>query len=165
MLWNSWQSVLEVSLVGAGAYILLVLIHRLSGKRTLSKLNAFDFIVTIAYGSTLATTLLSPDVKLADGVAAFLVLTMLQLVVTFASVRFKPMLKAIKASPTRLVRNGLMLHDVMRRERVTEEEVMQSVRSAGKASLAKIDVVLETNGKLSVVPRGDGPEDALENVT
>ena len=70
ILFDSWGALGRIILVGALAYFALVLILRASGKRTLSKLNAFDLVVTVALGSTLATVLLSKDVALAEGVVA-----------------------------------------------------------------------------------------------
>jgi beta-lactamase regulating signal transducer with metallopeptidase domain len=66
-------------LVGLCAYVLLILVLRTTGKRTLSKMNAFDLIVTVALGSTLATVILSKDVALAEGVTAFVMLAGAQL--------------------------------------------------------------------------------------
>lgn len=156
MLWNSWEGVLKILVVGIGSYIGLLLIQRVSGKRTLSKLNAFDLVVTVALGSTLATTMLSPDVSLVGGLAGIALLILLQLTVTFMSVRVPAFRRLVKASPTLLVENGRMLRDAMRHERVTEDEVLQAIRSTGKASLDGIYVVLETNGKLSVVQHTGG---------
>lgn len=164
MLWNDWASILKVMLVGIGSYAGLLVIQRISGKRTLSKLNAFDLVVTVALGSTLATTILSPDVALADGVVAFGVLMLLQLAVTFVSVRVAGFRKMVKASPALLMDNGAMLHDAMRRERVTEDEVLQAVRSTGKDSLDGLSVVLETNGKMSVVSQFGQEATAMTNV-
>jgi uncharacterized membrane protein YcaP (DUF421 family) len=62
MFFDSWDGLLRVVVVGILAYTGLVLLLRISGKRTLSKMNAFDFVVTVALGSTLATILLSSDV-------------------------------------------------------------------------------------------------------
>jgi len=62
MLFDSWTGLGRVLLVGVLAYSALVLTLRVSGKRTLTKLNAFDLVVTVALGSTLATVLLSKDV-------------------------------------------------------------------------------------------------------
>jgi uncharacterized membrane protein YcaP (DUF421 family) len=86
-LFSGWQSLFRVLVVGVLAYITLVLFLRLSGKRTLSKMNAFDFVVTVALGSTLATVLLTEDVALADGVISFALLVGLQFVFTWSSVR------------------------------------------------------------------------------
>jgi uncharacterized membrane protein YcaP (DUF421 family) len=58
MWFDSWAQVGRVVLVGAATYGVLVLLLRVSGKRTLAKLNAFDLVVTVALGSTLATVLL-----------------------------------------------------------------------------------------------------------
>ena len=69
------------------AYIALVVLLRVSGKRTLSKMNAFDLVVTVALGSTLATVLLSKNVALLEGVLAFALLIFLQFVITWLSVR------------------------------------------------------------------------------
>lgn len=65
------QALLRILVVGISAYVCLILLLGISGKRTLSKMNAFDFVVTVALGSTLATVLLSNDVTLAQGVMAF----------------------------------------------------------------------------------------------
>ncbi|MDP9439064.1 MAG: DUF421 domain-containing protein, partial [Actinomycetota bacterium] len=59
MVFDSWVGLFRVAAVGTAAYFALVLLLRISGKRTLSKINAFDLVVTVALGSTLATVLLS----------------------------------------------------------------------------------------------------------
>ena len=59
MILTSWQDILRLTVTGVLAYGGLIAVLRLSGKRTLSKLSAFDFVVTVALGSSLATILLS----------------------------------------------------------------------------------------------------------
>jgi uncharacterized membrane protein YcaP (DUF421 family) len=82
MFFDSWMGLLRVVVVGTLAYVILVLLLRVTGKRTLSKMNAFDLVVTVALGSTLATVLLSKDVALAEGVVAFALLVLLQYAIT-----------------------------------------------------------------------------------
>ncbi|KUJ86587.1 MAG: hypothetical protein XD36_2964 [Halomonas sp. 54_146] len=84
---NGWGSLLRVIVVGVLAYAALVFFLRISGNRTLSKMNAFDLIVTVALGSTLATVLLSKDVALAEGAVAMALLISLQFIITWFSVR------------------------------------------------------------------------------
>jgi uncharacterized membrane protein YcaP (DUF421 family) len=146
--------VLRTVVLGVLAYIALVIILRVSGKRTLSQFNAFDFIVTVALGSTLATILLSSDVSLLQGVLAFLVLVGMQFLITWSSMRSKRVREAAKSEPTALVYRGRMLREPMHRERVLESEVDAAIRSHGHASVAEVDlVVLETDGTFAVVPR------------
>ena len=88
---SSWTSIARVLLVGVAAYaglVLLLLLLRVSGKRTLTKMNTFDLVVTMALGSTLATVLLTKSVALADRLTAFALLILLQYGLTWLSVRF-----------------------------------------------------------------------------
>jgi uncharacterized membrane protein YcaP (DUF421 family) len=103
MFFDNWYGLLRVVVVGVSTYVCLVVLLRSTGKRTLSKLNAFDFVVTVALGSTLATVLLSSMVSLAEGVTALALLTGLQYVVTCASVRWRPLRRAVRSEPTMLV--------------------------------------------------------------
>ena len=131
MLFQGWPGIGRTLLVGVLAYVGLIALLRLSGKRTLSKLNAFDFVVTVALGSTLATILLSRDVALAEGIAAFALLIGLQFLVTWTSTRWSMVAKLVRAEPTLLLRRGELLPAAMRRERMTEPEVLSAVRDSG----------------------------------
>ena len=152
MFFDSWTGLLRVIVVGVLAYVALIVLLRVSGKRTLSKLNAFDFVVTVALGSTLATILLSNQVALVEGILAFMVLIGAQYIITSISTRYPAFRKTIKASPRLLVYRGEVLHDALREERVTADEVRQVVRRSGTSAVEDVDaVVLETDGSLGVL--------------
>src|SRR5690606_19709687 len=95
--------------VGVLAYVSLIFFLRATGKRTLSKMNAFDFVVTVALGSTLATILLSMDVSLAQGCLAMALLIGLQYVITWSSVRMRWIRRTVTGEPTLLFYRGLPL--------------------------------------------------------
>ncbi|MCU0625536.1 MAG: DUF421 domain-containing protein [Gemmatimonadaceae bacterium] len=148
-----WAVLGRTLVVGIAAYATLVLVLRITGKRTLAKLNAFDLVVTVSLGSTLASVLTSKDVAWAQGALAFAMLAGLQYAVTWASVRSARVRRLVRSEPALLVHRGMLLHDAMRRERVIEAEVQAAVRAAGLLGIADADtVVLETDGTLSVVP-------------
>jgi len=135
------------------SYAALLAVLRVSGKRTLSKLNAFDLVVTVALGSTIATILLSRDVALVEGLVALVLLVALQFIVAYLSVRWQRVANLVKSEPTLIVRHGRMLHDAMRRERVADAEVEQAARLNGVARIDQIEaMILETDGSFSVVP-------------
>lgn len=162
---SSWASLGEVLLKGLVAYALLVLFLRLSGKRTLSKMNAFDFVVTIAMGSTLASTILS-DTPVAEGAAALALLIGLQFVITWASVRWEGVQTLVKSQPTIVFAKGEFLAPAMTAERVTTEEIRAAARQQGVASLREVAaVVLETDGTFTLLREfADGPSSAMANV-
>lgn len=151
MIFGSAHGVLRVLVVGVLAYVILLVALRLTGKRTLSKLNAFDLVVTVALGSTLATVLLSKDVALTEGAAAFLVLILLQYAVTWTSVRSRRIRSWVKSEPRLLFRDGEFLEGAMHDERVTRDEVLAAMRQHGHCEPSTIAwVVLETVGSLTV---------------
>lgn len=160
MWFDSWGDLLRVVLVGAAAYATLVALLRVTGKRSLAKLSAFDLVVTVALGSTLATILLSADVSWAEGATAFVVLLLLQLAVSRTATHVPAGRWAVTAHPTTVLRDGVVDHDALSAQRLTEAELRQAVRSSGVGGLDQVArVVLETDGTLSVVTRqqlGDG---------
>lgn len=166
MFFDDWGGLARTVIIGALAYVALVVALRLSGKRTLSKMNAFDFIVTIALGSTLATVLLSKDVALAEGVLAFALLIALQFAVTWASVRNERIQSLVSGRALMLVERGVMLRSAMRHARITEEDIHAAARGAGVGDLAEVHaMVLETDASLTVVLRGrEGDGSALAAV-
>ncbi|MFN3442069.1 MAG: DUF421 domain-containing protein [Rhizobium rosettiformans] len=152
MLFQGWPGIARTLLVGTLAYVTLVLFLRISGKRTLSKLNAFDLVVTVALGSTLSAILLQESIALAEGATALGLLILLQYLVTFASVRSNSVAKLIRSEPTLIVRSGSFCHDAMMRQRITEDEIMSAVRSNGSQGLDEVEaVVLESDGTLSII--------------
>lgn len=152
MLWGTWSTLTNSLVIGAGSYLALIVWLRLSGKRTLSQWNAFDAIVTFALGSLLATATLSPSTNLVQGAAAFGLFVLLQYAITWLAVRSARVRRLIKAQPTLLVHQGRLLADAMRRERVTEGEVLAAVREKGLAGVSQVyALVLETSGHFSVI--------------
>ena len=152
MFLDSWENIYRMILVGVFAYAGLVFLLRLSGNRTLSKMNSFDLVVTVAFGSTLSTILTDSKVSLLFGLAALALLIVLQFVITWCSVRFSFVNRVVKTAPTVLVLNGRMQHDALKRVRVSGDEVMAAIRRQGRGSLEDIDaVMLESDGSLSVI--------------
>lgn len=157
MFFDHWYGLIRIVVVGPRADAALVSTLRVSGNRTLSKMNAFDLIVTAALGSTLATVLLRERIALVEGVMGVAVLVGLQFGMTWLSVRSEVVRRLIKAEPVLLVHRGELLRSTIRRQRVLEAEVLQAGRESGIGSLEEAGaVVLETDGTFSAVRSVDG---------
>jgi uncharacterized membrane protein YcaP (DUF421 family) len=149
---SGWDGLGRVVVVGVAAYAVIVVMLRISGKRTLSKLNAFDLIVTVALGSTLASILTSKSVALVEGIVALGLLIALQFVVTWTSVRWKWFDTMIKSEPAVLLRRGECIAAVMRRERVAADEVLAAIRNSGGRDFTDAEaVILETDGSITAI--------------
>lgn len=165
MFFHNFMELGRILLVGSLAYLSLIVMLRVTGNRTLSKMNAFDFIVTIALGSVLATVLLDNSVSLSEGAVAFFVLIGMQFIVTWLSVRFPIIDRLVKSVPVLLVYEGRILSRAMKASRVTEDEVLTAVRNQGIPTLDNVQaVVLETDGTFAVVGRTKEPATTLRNV-
>ena len=151
MFFDGWYGLGRVLIVGIAAYVVLVFMLRMSGKRTLSKFNAFDFIITIALGSTLSSIVIGKSVALAEGILALGLLVALQFIITWLSVRSQGFQEMIKSTPALLVHRGVFQDQTMRDERVTREEVTAALHASGRAGMGPdCCVVLETDGTLNV---------------
>ncbi len=166
MWFDTWSDIVRILAVGAAAYVALVVLLRVSGKRTLSKLNAFDLVVSVAFGSTLATIFLSSDVSWSEGVVAMALLAALQFVIAGTTTWLPGGRSVVTARPTLLLEDGRPLPGALRRQRITLSELRQAVRASGSGDLSAVAaVVLETDGSMSVIPTQQaGDRSALEGV-
>lgn len=151
-IFDGWSGPVRIVVTGVLAYLALLLFLRVAGKRTLSKWNEFDFAITVALGSVLANAVVSETLPLADGVAGIAVLVGLQYVLTHLAMRSPRVRRVIQSRPTLLLRDGRLLEDAMRDQRVGEVEIRAAIRGGGFGCYDKVAaVVLETNGTFSVI--------------
>ena len=154
MFFDGWEDVVRIIIIAISSYIGVVVLLRISGKRTLSKWNSFDFIVTIALGSVLASLILSKDVSLSEGITALAVLIFLQFIVTKISVHSKFMRDVVKGEPTLLLLEGEFIEKALLKTRVTESEVLATIRASGIGAIEDVGaVVLETDGSFTVIQK------------
>ena len=166
MFFDNWSSILRVLIVGVITYAGMVVLLRVSGNRTLSKMNSFDLVVTVAFGSTLSSILIDSKILLAEGITAIALLIGLQFAVTWLSVRSAAVSKLVKTRPTLLVRDGKPDREAMRLRRVAEDEIRSALRKHGLGSYElAAAVVLESDGSLSVISKQQqGDASALQGI-
>lgn len=131
---------------------------RVSGKRTLSKLNVFDFVFVVAVGSVFASTIISKDITLVEGIAALATLIAIQVILAESAARFRIVDRVVNGKPTLLFSRGKFIPRALRKERITEEEIRAAIRVKGVNRVEDVDaVILENDGTLSVAWEAKGP--------
>ena len=157
ILYGGWEELLRIVIVGALAYIAIILLLRAAGKRALAKLSAYDFIVTIALGSMLATSILSPGMTIDRAILAFALLIGLQRLFALLSMRSTAFFQLTNNQPTLVVHRGQFVEANLKRMNLRHGDIEAAVRSKGHASVQDIgSVVLETDGTLSVIASVEG---------
>lgn len=160
-MFNGLNYLLDTSIVGVLAYIGVIILLRISGKRTLSKWNSFDFVVTVAFGSILASMLLSTKTSLAQGLLGFGLLVFFQYLLTWIATRSSIIQKLIKAKPTLLLYQGKILDSAIKNERVSEGEILAAIRANGISAVEDVEaVILETDGSFSVIKEKSNNSDS-----
>lgn len=162
-----WEPIARILVVGTLGYVALVVLLRVSGKRTLAQMNSFDFVITVAIGATFGRVMTARSVALAEAVTAFALLIALQYVVTFVQMHAKAFESVVTATPRLMAYDGRIVAESLRRERVTRTEVLAAVRKHGYGDLGETAaVVMESDGKFTVLGRdGFGDGSALQEVS
>lgn len=151
----TWLEVLTIFATTFGIYMAVILLTRIFGKRSFSKMSSFDFAMTVAVGSIIATTILSSSVKLIDGLVGLLAVYLLQIGIALAR-RNKYVKKIVDNTPLLLMDGEQILEDNMRKARVSEGDLRSKLRESNVTQLHQIKaVVFETTGNISVLHRDD----------
>ena len=166
ILFKDWESALHVAICSVLAFFVAFLFIRISGKRTLAKLTAFDLVVTVTLGSTLSSMILAKT-PLVDGAIALAIIIVLQFVLAYVAMKSKPMEKLINSRPTLLFYEGHFLEEQMAKEVVTKEEVYAAVREFRLLNIEDVKaVVMELNGELTVIRKSipDAEHHSLKDI-
>ncbi|GGD83809.1 DUF421 domain-containing protein [Croceicoccus mobilis] len=159
LLPESWEPLIRIGITAPVLYLLIIVFIRISGKRSTSQMNNFDWIVTVALGSIAASTIILKDTTLVEGGFAIGLLLAMQYVLTSLVRRSDIVSSAVKATPTMLMDEGRFIDEAMRRERISRREVLAAVRKAGITDLDKVAwVTLENDASFSVISKDErGP--------
>ena len=155
LFYNDLTTLYHIAICALISYLALFIFIRISGKRTLAKLNAFDFVVSVTLGSTLSSMILM-KVTILEGLTALVVIIALQYLLAFFAKQSKSLEKVINASPTLLYYNGQFIESGMKKELITEEEIYAEIRSFRLESMDEVRaVVMELNGVITVVKKAN----------
>lgn len=159
---SSLQAIVAIAVSTLVIYIAVIVYTRIFGKRSLSKMSSFDFAMTVAVGSLIATTALSPSVSLIDGLVGLLMIYFCQFSVAFFR-GWKPFRDAIDNSPLLLMDGSEILKNNLRKAQLTEGDLRSKLREANVLDLTDVRaVVFETTGNI-VVLHSNNPEKQLKD--
>ncbi|MBC3846410.1 DUF421 domain-containing protein [Winogradskyella echinorum] len=145
------ENVLAILITTICVYIALVLLTRISGKRSFSKLSSFDFSITVAIGSILATVIISKSVSLQNGIAGLVGIYVMQMFVAYAR-RWDIIKKLMDNKPTLLMKDGKIIEANLKKCRVTIPDLKAKLREANVIQLSEVKaVVFESTGDISVM--------------
>ncbi|HLU33088.1 MAG TPA: YetF domain-containing protein [Natronosporangium sp.] len=141
---------------GAVIYLILFVLFRVFGKRTLAQVTPFDFVVLLIVGEATQQALLGDNFSITQAAVVIATLLLLERLWDLLAWRFPRFRRVAESRPLVLMVDGVLDRQAMRRVQVTEEDILQAARAGpGVERMDQIKhVVLESTGGLSIIPRG-----------
>jgi uncharacterized membrane protein YcaP (DUF421 family)/sugar lactone lactonase YvrE len=158
LFFESWSGLGRVALIGTVSYLILITLLRFTGKKTITKMNIFDFVFVVALGDVFANGITENQIPYVESLGAILTLVLLRILLQTLAKKSERFESILNGSPLLLFRDGEFLEDAMQSEDVTREEILNAVRQMHKHSLDDVEaVVIETDGTFSVIEKADHP--------
>jgi uncharacterized membrane protein YcaP (DUF421 family) len=141
---------MDVAIRAAVLFVVLWLVIRASGKRQISQLSAFEFILLITLGDLVAQGVLEEDMSITGATIVASTFALLSVAVSWVSWRFRTTRPAIAGIPTIIIRDGKVLEHVLAYERLPVDELLEAARERGIRDLADVELaILEPDGTFS----------------
>jgi uncharacterized membrane protein YcaP (DUF421 family) len=146
---------MESVIRGAAIYLILMVILRASGRRTLAEITPFDFVLLLIIAETTQQALLGEDFSITNAVILIVTLIGLDILLSYVKKWSPTAARLLEGVPTVLIRDGKVDRRAMERSRISEDDVLASGRkSQGLANLDEVQhAVMETDSGISVVPK------------
>jgi uncharacterized membrane protein YcaP (DUF421 family) len=136
-------------------YLILFIVFRIAGKRSLAEVTTFDFLLLLIISEAVSDALSNNDYSLTNATLLIVTLVGIDIVISFLTERSQVFSKVVDSVPLILINNGKLLKDRMEKVRVSEEDLLQYAReSQGVERLDQIKyAVLEKSGGVSIIPK------------
>jgi uncharacterized membrane protein YcaP (DUF421 family) len=141
-----------------GIYIILMLVFRISGKRSLAQITTFDFVLLLIISEATQQAMLGNDFSMTNAMLVIVTLVGLDVGLSIVQHRFPGFGKWVDSMPLVLINDGELQRDRMDKLRISEDEILEAARD--KQGLERLDqvkyAVLERTGSISIIPQEQG---------
>ena len=140
---------------GAVVYVVLLVLFRIAGKRSLAEITSFDLVLLLIISEATQDALIDNDNSMTNAFLVIVTLIGMNVLFSLFSQRWKLFDKLTEGVPMVIAQDGRLLTDRMAKERVSEEEVLEAAREFhGLEALDQVKfAILERNGKITVIPK------------
>lgn len=157
---------MDIILRATAMFVLLYLLIRLLGKRELAQMTPFELVLMVVMGDLIQQGVTHNDFSLTGGLLAIGTFAFGALVLSWTTYLFPKAQNILEGSPRVIVRDGVIIEENLRRDRLTRDEILSEMRLAGIGRLGDVEwAILEPQGKISFIARGREPspqQDAVD---
>lgn len=152
----NYEAMFGVLIRSFATIIVLFLLAKIMGKKQISQLNLFDYIVGITIGSIAADISLDLNKQYFDGVICMVVFGLAQALVSYATLKSIKLRRFFSGTPSMIIEDGKIIEEGLKKVKFDINDLMEEMRGAGYFNVDEVAyAVMETNGKLSFLPKDD----------
>lgn len=146
-------------------YIIVLIVMRLMGKREIGQLQPFELAISIMIADLASVPMTELGIPLTNGIIPILGLLFMYMIISFLNMRNTNIRKIISGKPSILIYRGKIDEQILKKERITINELQERLRQNNIFSLAEVEyAILETSGQLTVIPKPEKRNPTLEDL-
>ena len=134
--------------------IILFLLTKILGKKTINQLNIFDYVIGISIGNIVAEISLNPDLNFINGIIAMIVYTIISILATYSTTKSIVLRRLISGIPTVIIENGKIIEKGLKKSKLDINDFLEEARLNGYFDISEIEyAIMEANGRVSFLPK------------
>lgn len=146
----------DVSLRALSSLVTLFLVTKMLGKKQVSQLSLFDYVIGISIGNFAAEMTINLETNEINGILAVVIFGLVAYAVSYLTMKSINLRRFFMGTPTILIQNGKILEDNLRKVKFDINDMLEEVRSAGYFDLSQVEyAIMEVNGDLSILPKSE----------
>jgi uncharacterized membrane protein YcaP (DUF421 family) len=150
------DSLIQVLIRGLISLFTLFLVTRLIGKKQVSELSLFDYVIGISIGNFAAEITINTDVPLTNGLLAVLLFGIIALIVAKVTMKSIILRRMLTGIPTIIIQNGKFIKENMKKTKYDMNDFLEECRVSGYFDISEIEyAIVEANGKISFLPKSE----------
>lgn len=158
------ETILRISIRTISVLIILFTIAKIMGKKQISQMNLYDYIIGITMGSIAADISLDIEKNIVAGVTSLVIYGLFSILVTFLTLKSITLRKIINGIPTLLIDDGKIIYNNLRREGIDINDLEELARQKGYFNLEKINyAILEPSGKISFLAKNNIAKEKIDS--
>jgi uncharacterized membrane protein YcaP (DUF421 family) len=153
-LWTPSEPVAELLLRATVVYLALLLMVRVSGKRTVAQFTPFDLVVVMLISEATQSALIADDSSVSGGLIVAATLLALNYGLGFVTARNRTLDRLVEGKPVLVARDGAIYRDALKKESISEADFREAMRKHGILHEEQIRFAfLETDGRITIIDR------------
>ncbi|MEC1525944.1 DUF421 domain-containing protein [Neobacillus niacini] len=136
------------------SFLVLFSLARILGKKQISQLTFFDYVVGIVIGDMASQVAIDTSMKIVNGLIGLVVYTLLSLILAYGAIKSFKFRDLVESSPSILIKDGKIMEKGLFKHKMTYDDLMNGLREKDAFMIEEVEMaILETNGQISVMKK------------